>query len=541
MKIAAHRGNKLHAPENSLVSLLSGYTGGANVLEFDIQITKDEKLVISHDPTIDRLTGKSGVIREMTLAQLRGFDYGASFKPRNSPSFYYYDPASTRKIKLESLPELLDALPDDVEFLIELKHDSSSDGAMRDVFVRKSLAEIDSRGLTERVVIYSKDPENLKLARQIMPALRMAAFDYELPPEKRLQLLSETGADGLVTDLESVLQPDGQLSELGAALAQAYTSGVCSLGAILYPQTGVFTQEQYEALKDRPFVWSLSTDSMIDVSPFVHKQYEFVNSPFAGEKVNREVFSLGYAKANKYARVYQKDGIHVELSDFDGTLPNPPKDDIDARLQKVENGLMYAAREWPYYSGGGLGVVSGIKGDFSAEVEYTTANAAQATTLEMAVLNVDPGAHQGSTPTSFRQKDSFYDPHGAPPYVGVEHDEDDGYRINWNYGSEYDSNQYGKPIGDGKTPRGAHLRLERRGAFFAAYYRKPIDGGGGQLDPQDWVCVGAVRNDSLNQVVYLRCVGKRWRQEDEKNPDQFVPIIPNHFVFKNLVVKRFPR
>ena len=48
-------------------------------------------------------------------------------------------------------------------------------------------------------------------------------------------------------------------------------------------------------------------------------------------------------------------------------------------------------------------------------------------------------------PTSFREKDSFFDPHGAPPFVGVEHDEDDGYRINWNLGSEYDNNQYGKP------------------------------------------------------------------------------------------------
>jgi hypothetical protein len=36
-------------------------------------------------------------------------------------------------------------------------------------------------------------------------------------------------------------------------------------------------------------------------------------------------------------------------------------------------------------------------------------------------------------PASFRDKHTFYDPHGAPPYVGVEHDaEDDGWRINWN-------------------------------------------------------------------------------------------------------------
>jgi hypothetical protein len=174
----------------------------------------------------------------------------------------------------------------------------------------------------------------------------------------------------------------------------------------------------------------------------------------------------------------------------------------------------------------------GVRGDFAAEVDYTVERVAQATTLEMAALNVDPGAHQSKPPSSFRDKDSFYDPHGAPPYVGVEHDEDDGYRINWNLGSEYDNNQYGKPVGDGKA-LGARLRLERRGAYFSAYYRN-------EVDARDWVCCGVTRNHSMNPVVYLRCVGKRWLQESEEDSSQFMPVIPNHFVFKNWRIEQFP-
>jgi hypothetical protein len=41
--------------------------------------------------------------------------------------------------------------------------------------------------------------------------------------------------------------------------------------------------------------------------------------------------------------------------------------------------------------------------------------------------------------------------------------------------------------------------------------------------------------------VYLRCVGKRWRQEDEANPSVFMPIVPNHFVFTNLKITRYGR
>ncbi|MFX8086639.1 hypothetical protein ABTK81_19340, partial [Acinetobacter baumannii] len=93
-------------------------------------------------------------------------------------------------------------------------------------------------------------------------------------------------------------------------------------------------------------------------------------------------------------------------------------------------------------------------------------------------------------------------------------------------------NQYGRPVGDGRAPRGGRLRLERRGAHFAAYFRTPVDERGGALPPADWVCVGVVRNESLNRVLHLRCVGKRWRQEKASDPSQHEPIIPNRFTFR---------
>ena len=93
-------------------------------------------------------------------------------------------------------------------------------------------------------------------------------------------------------------------------------------------------------------------------------------------------------------------------------------------------------------------------------------------------------------------------------------------------------------MGDGRIPRGARLRLDRRGPYFAAYYCEAVDGAGAPLGPNAWVCVGVARNDSLNPVVYLRCVGKRWRQESETDPDAFMPILANHFVFKKLTITR---
>ena len=46
--------------------------------------------------------------------------------------------------------------------------------------------------------------------------------------------------------------------------------------------------------------------------------------------------------------------------------------------------MMYAEKNWPFYSGGGVGTLRGVRGDFAAEVDYTVDTVAQATTLEMA-------------------------------------------------------------------------------------------------------------------------------------------------------------
>lgn len=534
MRVAAHRGNRLHAPENTRIALLSAWVAGADVLEFDVQLTKDGQLVVSHDGTLDRVTGEPGRILDMTLGEILTKDVSTTFQPRGATDFVYYH--GKRPMPVETFPELLDLLPHGVEKLIELKHDSSVDTGRREEFVRGAVGALVDRGMTGETVLYSKDPESLKLAKEIAPELRIAAFDWELDPEGQMKLLADTGADGLVTDLDSVLK-DGQLTDFGKKLEQAHAERGLKVGAVLYPfrKPGLFTEAEYEALRGKSFVWSVSTDSMLDVSPFVRRGWTPIDEPFAGETVDTRRFALGYAKANAFGRVYQKDGIHLEIKPYDGPLPPfPGETDLEKRVAKLEVDLMYTAREWPFYTGGGVGVLTGLTGDFAAEVDYTTETVTQAVMLEMAVVNVDPGAHQPEPPKSFRNKNAFYDPHGCPPFVGVEHDEDDGYRINWNLGSEYDNNQYGRPVGDGKKPRGGRLRLDRRGPFFAAYYKNSVDA-------PDWVCVGVARNDSLNPTVYLRCAAKRWRQENEKKPWEFLPINPNHVVFKNLTVRRFPR
>jgi glycerophosphoryl diester phosphodiesterase len=543
VRVAAHRGNRLHAPENTRTALLSAYTAGADVLEFDVQLTKDGFLVVSHDGTTDRLTGQAGRILDMTLSEILALDVSKTFKPRGATAFQYCH--GKRRVRMETFPELLDVLPRTMMLLVELKHDSSLASGRRDEFVGKALDALSARALLDNVVLYSKDPDNLRVARRLAPRARLAAFDWELTPERQVQLMVDLDADGLVAMLSQVADEGGALTEMGRELKRLHAERKLRVGAALYPyaegQPGVFSAKVFQALSQHDFVWSVSTDSMLDVAPFTRRSWTWLQEPFAGRRVRTDRWSLGYAKANKYCHVFQEDGVHVAIDAYPPIGPQTQTDDLERRVAELEEQITFALKDWPYYSGGGVGLVPGLSSDFAAEVDYTAQHMSQATTLEMAAVNVDPGAHQEPwnpdgtprRPRSIRDKTAFFDPHGAPPYVGVEHDEDDGYRINWNLGSEYDDNRYGQPVGDGAAPRAGRLRLERRGPYFAAYYRN-------EVDAPTWVCVGAVRNDSLNRRVFLRCAGKRWRQErSSEEGGGYYPIVANEFVFRNLEITRF--
>ncbi len=534
MRIAAYRGSCTHAPENTLPALISGYTGGADVLDIGVQLTKDGHVVISHEAALERLTGQPGTIPAMTLAELRKLDFSATFRPRNAPHFRYYHRQGHR-LRLETLPALLDFLPEDVELLMELGQESCREPAQRKALATQVVQALLSRELTDRVALCSKDQEILGLVRGQAPVLRVLVVGEGLTAEESLERIDRLAADGLVTTWESVADLQGRLTEFGRRLEARHQERPWRVGVALRPGADSYplTREVYAQLGGHAFIWSVATASMLEVAPFLRQAVVMVQESFAGKKVDVELFSLGYAKANPYGEIFQDDGIHVRIRDYDGPLPETGDDPLENRLVNLETKLMYTAKDWPFYSGGGLGLKRGIRGDFVAEVDYQVQIVGQATTLEMAVLNVDPGAHQANPPTTFRQKDSFFDPHGAPPYVGAEHDEQDGYRINWNLGTEYDNNQYGRAVGDGETPRRGRLRLERRGPYFSAYYRNDVDA-------PDWVCVGVTRNDSLNPAVYLRCVGKRWRQEREDGPGYY-PILANEFIFRNLLITRYLR
>lgn len=71
----AHRGASGYAPENTIPAFELANLMGADGVELDIQYTKDKKIVVCHDETIDRTSNGSGLIKDYTLSQLKTFNF----------------------------------------------------------------------------------------------------------------------------------------------------------------------------------------------------------------------------------------------------------------------------------------------------------------------------------------------------------------------------------------------------------------------------------------------------------------------------------
>ncbi|MGE4304824.1 MAG: glycerophosphodiester phosphodiesterase family protein [Novosphingobium sp.] len=69
--IVAHRGCHVEFPENSLAAFRRCMMLGIDMIETDVQITRDGVLILMHDTSVDRTTNGSGKVADMTLAQIK--------------------------------------------------------------------------------------------------------------------------------------------------------------------------------------------------------------------------------------------------------------------------------------------------------------------------------------------------------------------------------------------------------------------------------------------------------------------------------------
>jgi glycerophosphoryl diester phosphodiesterase len=84
MLIVGHRGAAAKAPENTAVSLVAGLDAGADMIEIDVGMTQDGRVVVLHDTTVDRTTNGRGSLASLTWEKASRLDAGSWFSKRFS-------------------------------------------------------------------------------------------------------------------------------------------------------------------------------------------------------------------------------------------------------------------------------------------------------------------------------------------------------------------------------------------------------------------------------------------------------------------------
>jgi glycerophosphoryl diester phosphodiesterase len=155
----AHGGGQGHAPPNTLEALQLADAMGADVLEIDLQITKDGVLILHHDDTLDRITDMEGPIAAKTWAELQKADsgyhtviQGQSFRGKG--------------IKIARLEQAFTRFPAK-RWVIEIKNDTEA--------ASKNLCALISQfNETNRVIVASFHDGAMKTFRKACPKVATA-------------------------------------------------------------------------------------------------------------------------------------------------------------------------------------------------------------------------------------------------------------------------------------------------------------------------------------------------------------------------------
>ena len=176
MLVIAHRGASGHAPENTLAAFRKAVSLGAAFIETDLQLSRDARFVAIHDATVDRTTGGTGAVHDLTLAELRQLDAG---------SWFGSEFAGERIPTLEEIFAF--SKKHDVVFYLELKPSGSWGGEHALISALRDSGEI------PRAIVISFDTAILESMRKLEPTL-MTGVLYEGQIDKPVDRAVEIGA-----------------------------------------------------------------------------------------------------------------------------------------------------------------------------------------------------------------------------------------------------------------------------------------------------------------------------------------------------------
>ena len=187
--LQGHRGARGLAPENTLAGFRVALDLGVTTLETDLAVTKDEVVVISHDPLLNpdltRLDGQwiataGPVIRTLTLADLKRYDIGR-LNPASKYAQQYPEQKPVDGERFPTVEEFFAMAGPDVRFNIEIKTNPTRPDLTLDPerFAELAVAAIRKGKADARSTIQSFDWRGLIAARRLAPEIGTGCLSIE--------------------------------------------------------------------------------------------------------------------------------------------------------------------------------------------------------------------------------------------------------------------------------------------------------------------------------------------------------------------------
>lgn len=197
-RIIAHRGDSAARPENTLAAFAGALEAGADVVELDVRLTRDRRVVVIHDPTLDRTTNGRGPVCELSLQELRALSAG--YPDRFGEAF-----AGER---VPTLAETLHFLRGRARLVIEIKQDSAAGPPDDDDGIEAlTLAEVHRAGAQRDVALVSFGTDVLRRCRALDPQVPRGHLFYRVSPGELLAAAAAIEADFVLPE-KGLLTPE---------------------------------------------------------------------------------------------------------------------------------------------------------------------------------------------------------------------------------------------------------------------------------------------------------------------------------------------
>lgn len=155
MKVTAHRGGAVLAPENSLAALEKAIDIGADYAEIDVQETKDGELIVLHDNNLKRTTGYYKNVWDATLEEVKEQTMVGRLTNKYPEE------------KIPTLEEVLKLCDNRLDLNIEIKYNGHNDD-----IVPKVLALLEEMKFEKKCMITSMNYKFLKEVKEINPQMK---------------------------------------------------------------------------------------------------------------------------------------------------------------------------------------------------------------------------------------------------------------------------------------------------------------------------------------------------------------------------------